>query len=212
MWNNAGSMWHEWQCFVSKGYSVLATNPQGSSGYGEEFAQRITAKWGVDDARDLIVAVDSIADRIDTTKMYVLGGSYAGFQTANLISRDHRFKAAVAQRGVFDLITFGLNTDIPMWAIDEWAGGPWDKLQHLWEHSPVGRAKEIKTPLMILHSENDFRVAISQAEELFAALKLDNKEAVFVRYPRDGHELSRSGEPLHVIDRLEKMIDWFEDH
>jgi dipeptidyl aminopeptidase/acylaminoacyl peptidase len=212
MWNNAGTMWHEHQCYLSEGYSVLALNPIGSQGYGEEYSQIITAKWGIDDARDLLLAVDQISDRIDTDRLYTSGGSYAGFQVANLIARDHRFKAAVSQRGVYDLVTFGLNTDIPLFAQWEWQGTPWDKLEYLWEHSPVGRAQDIETPLMIIHSENDFRVAISQAEELFAALKLQDKEAVFVRYPRDGHELSRSGEPLHVIDRLEKMIDWFNSH
>lgn len=212
MWNNAGTMWHEWQVTLARGYSVLALNPIGSQGYGQDYAQVITAKWGVDDARDLIQAVDHFADRVDMDRLYITGGSYAGFQTANIISRDDRFKAACAQRGVYDLVTFGLNTDIPLWATWEWEGTPWERLQHLWDHSPVGRAKHINTPLLIIHAENDFRVAISQAEELFAALKLDNKEAVLVRYPRDGHELSRSGEPLHVVDRIERMLDWFDMH
>jgi len=212
MWNNAGTMWHEWQCFLSAGYSVLATNPQGSSGYGEKITQRIVGNWGVDDSRDLMLAVDAIADRVDTNQLYVLGGSYAGFQTANVITRDHRFRAAAAQRGVFDLGTFALNTDIPVWAMAEFIGGPWENLEHLWKLSPVGRVQEIQTPLLIIAGENDFRVAISQSEELFGAMRYFNKEAVFVRYPRDGHELSRSGEPLHIIDRIERMIDWFEKH
>ncbi len=212
MWNNAGTMWHEWQCFLSAGYSVLATNPQGSSGYGESITKRIVGNWGVDDSRDLMLAVDAVLDRVDKDHLYVLGGSYAGFQTANIITRDHRFRAAVAQRGVFDLVTFSLNTDIPIWGMAEFKGGPWENLEHLWKLSPVGRVKEIQTPLLIIAGENDFRVAISQSEELFGAMKLQNKEVVFVRYPRDGHELSRSGEPLHIIDRIERMIRWFEDH
>jgi len=85
-------------------------------------------------------------------------------------------------------------------------------LQELWDKSPLGRAREIKTPLLLIHSENDFRVPISEAESLFAALKLQDKEVVLVRYPRDGHELSRSGEPLHVVDRIERMLEWFESH
>ncbi|MHA2248795.1 MAG: S9 family peptidase [Candidatus Kariarchaeaceae archaeon] len=216
MWNPAGTMWHEWQCFLSKGYSILAMNPIGSGGYGEKFSQAITEKWGVDDARDLLAGVDHFINRVDPERLYITGGSYAGFQTANIITRDHRFKAACAQRGVYDLLTFWSGTDIPLFAFWEWNRyyEKWSKedLWYLWEHSPYGRAKEIQTPLMIIHSENDFRVAISQAEELFAALKIQDKEAVLVRYPRDGHELSRSGEPLHVIDRLERMIDWFDTH
>ena len=128
-------------------------------------------------------------------------GSYAGFQVANIISRDHRFKAACAQRGVYNLVTFCASTDIPMFAIDEMKGEVWDNLNEVFALSPVGRAKEIKTPLLMIHSENDYRVPIAQAEELFGALKIHNKEVELVRYPRDGHELSRSGEPDHEARR-----------
>jgi len=147
--------------------------------------------------------------------LYITGGSYAGFQTANIIAKDNRFKAACSQRGVYNVLNFWMATDIPAWATYTWN---WSfenmdyDLEHLWKHSPTGQAKHIQTPLLIIHSENDFRVQISQAEELFGALKMQGKEAVLVRYPRDGHELSRSGEPLHVIDRLDRMMDWFETH
>ncbi|MHA2091080.1 MAG: S9 family peptidase [Candidatus Kariarchaeaceae archaeon] len=214
MWNNAGSMWHEWQCSISAGYSILAMNPIGSGGYGEEYMKSIRASWGINDARDLLTAVDHVLDRVDPERLYITGGSYAGFQTANIISRDHRFKAACAQRGVFDLTTFWMVTDIPLWYAFEWEGDVWQEGQHakLWEHSPVARAPHIQTPLLIIHSENDFRVGISQAEELFAALRIQDKEAVLVRYPREGHELSRGGEALHIIDRLHRMLDWFDKH
>ncbi len=218
MWNPAGSMWHEWQCCVNAGYSVLAMNPIGSGGYGEKFSQIITSKWGKNDARDLLAAVDHFVKNgyLDSSRLYITGGSYAGFQTANIISRDHRFKAACAQRGVYDLLTFWAGTDIAQMAFWEWERHfkDWDKddLWYLWQHSPFGRANHIQTPLMIIHSENDYRVAISQAEELFAALKIQDKEAILIRYPNDGHELSRSGEPLHVVDRLERMLKWFDDH
>lgn len=215
MWINAGSMWHEWQSQVANGYSVLAMNPIGSGGYGEKFAQLINSKWGDEDARDLLAAVDHFSDRVNTNRLYMTGGSYAGFQTANIVAKDHRFKAACSQRGVYNVLNFWMATDIPAWATYTWA---WSfkqmdyDLEHLWKHSPTGQAMNIQTPLLIIHSENDFRVQISQAEELFGALKMQEKEAVLVRYPRDGHELSRSGEPLHVIDRLDRMMDWFETH
>ncbi|MCE7736927.1 MAG: S9 family peptidase [Candidatus Heimdallarchaeota archaeon] len=215
MWNNAGTMWHEWQSQVANGFSVLAMNPIGSAGYGEKFAQLINSKWGDEDARDLLVAVDHFADRVDTNRLYITGGSYAGFQTVNIIAKDHRFKGACSQRGVYNVLNFWMATDIPAWATYTW---DWSfetmdyDIEHLWKHSPTGQAKNIQTPLLIIHSENDYRVQISQAEELFGALKMQEKDAVLVRYPRDGHELSRSGEPLHVIDRLNRMIDWFETH
>ncbi len=213
MWTNAGSMWHEWQMSISRGYSVLAVNPIGSQGYGQQFSQVITARWGIDDARDLLQSVDHFIDRVDADRLYTTGGSYAGFQVANLIARDQRFKAACAQRGVYNLISFWSTTDIPFFGFWEMGGKtPWTDLQLFWDISPVSRAENINTPLLLIHSENDFRVSIGQAEELFASLKKDDKEVTFVRYPRDGHELSRSGEPEHVVDRLNRMLDFFDSH
>jgi dipeptidyl aminopeptidase/acylaminoacyl peptidase len=212
MWNNAGSMWHEWQVTLSRGYSVLAMNPIGSGGYGEKFSQLITSKWGLEDARDLLRGVDHFIDRVNPDRLYTTGGSYAGFQVANLISRDHRFNAGCAQRGVYNMANFWASTDIPFFSIFEMQGEVWDNLNEVFALSPVGRAKEIKTPLLIIHSENDYRVPISQAEEFFGALKIHNKEVEFVRYPREGHELSRSGEPEHVVDRLTRMIDFFDKY
>ncbi|MCH8906085.1 MAG: S9 family peptidase [Candidatus Heimdallarchaeota archaeon] len=212
MWNNAGTMWHEWQTQVAAGYSVLAMNPIGSSGYGEQFAQLITSKWGEADARDLLSAVDHLIDRVNPDRLYITGGSYAGYQTANVIAIDHRFKAACAQRGVYNLISFWSTTDIPKFEEFEWEGDVWERYDLLWHHSPISKAKSVQTPLLIIHGENDFRVNVEQAEELFAAYKKLGKEVLFVRYPRDGHELSRSGEPLHVIDRINRMNDWFDRH
>ncbi|MHA2274432.1 MAG: S9 family peptidase [Candidatus Kariarchaeaceae archaeon] len=214
MWNNAGTMWFEWQCTLSGGYSILAMNPIGSGGYGEKYAAEIKSSWGINDARDLLAGVDHVINEVDPERLYITGGSYAGFQTANIISRDHRFKAGCAQRGVYNLVTFSMVTDIPVWASHAWEGSVWDDdmIEKLWKHSPVARAPFVNTPLLIIHSENDFRVGISQAEELFNALKMYKKEAVFVRYPRDGHDLSREGEALHIIDRLERMLHWFDDH
>ncbi|MCY3410211.1 MAG: S9 family peptidase [Candidatus Heimdallarchaeota archaeon] len=212
MWNNSGSMWHEWQVTVASGYSVLALNPIGSGGYGEDFARIITAKWGVDDARDLLQAVDHFLPRIDKNNLFITGGSYAGFQVANIIGRDNRFKAACAQRGVYNLSTFWTTTDIPIWGLWEMESNPWEKLDLFWQLSPISRVKQIETPLLIIHSENDYRVAISQAEELFVSMKYFGKDVEFVRYPRDGHELSRSGEPDHVLDRLERMISFFDKY
>lgn len=216
MWTDGGTMMHEWQCLASAGYSVLAINPIGSQGYGENFSQLIIPrKWGLDDARDLLHAVDTITTRIDKDRMYITGGSYAGFQTVNIISRDHRFKAAVAQRGVYTFTNFGYVTDISRWFGYQMGGTPNDdseKLNELWSLSPLGRSNLIETPLLIIHAENDFRVPISEAEALFTSLKLQNKEVIFIRYPRDGHELSRSGEPDHVVDRIERIISWFNEH
>ncbi|MHA2251789.1 MAG: S9 family peptidase, partial [Candidatus Kariarchaeaceae archaeon] len=171
MWNNAGSMWHEWQSQVAAGYSVLALNPIGSDGYGEDFLRKISARWGIEDARDCLHAVDQIThqNKVDVNRMYVTGGSFAGFQVANIITKDHRFKAACAQRGVYDMLTIDAGADLANFAEQEYSGDMWENFKLLWEHSPVSQVKNIQTPLLIIHSENDFRAAISQAEMLFSA-------------------------------------------
>lgn len=214
MWTNAGSMWLEWQSQVAAGYSVLALNPVGSDGYGEDYLRQIVAEWGVKDGRDELKAIDYIVENksIDNDRLYVTGGSYAGYQVAHLISIDQRFKAACAQRGVYNLITLDAGTDIPNFNEYEYFGpGPKD-VKKLWEHSPISRADSMKTPLLLIHSEYDYRVSVGQAEELFLALRSRGVEVEFVRYPDEGHELSRSGTPRRLIDRLDRMMKWFEDH
>ncbi|MCE7737496.1 MAG: S9 family peptidase [Candidatus Heimdallarchaeota archaeon] len=214
MWNNAGSMWHEWQSQVSAGYSVIALNPVGSDGYGEEFLRVISGKWGIDDARDLLQAIDHFVEKgqIDPERLYMTGGSYAGYQVANMITTDHRFKAACAQRGVYNLMNLDAGSDLSKFPDLEYTGDVWSTRDLLWDHSPVSKARDIQTPLLIIHSENDYRVNIAQAEELFHLMRSNGKEVTFVRYPSEGHELSRSGKPIHVIDRLQRMITWFKDH
>ncbi|MHA2504636.1 MAG: alpha/beta hydrolase family protein, partial [Candidatus Kariarchaeaceae archaeon] len=93
-----------------------------------------------------------------------------------------------------------------------YTGDEWDQRDKLWADSPVSKVKDVKTPLLIIHSENDFRVPIAQADEFYAGLKTFGKTVKYVRYPRDGHELSRSGEPIHLMDRLTKMMDWFAEY
>jgi dipeptidyl aminopeptidase/acylaminoacyl peptidase len=213
MWDSA-AMWFEWQTQVAEGYSVLAMNPVGSDGYGEEFLRVICGNWGKVDARDLLAAIDYLAEqgKIDTENLFIGGGSYAGFQTANIIGIDHRFKAACAQRGVFNLSSLDAGGDIvrfdELWYLDTEEK---DVLK-LWNDSPISKVKEVNTPLLIIHSEQDYRVPIHQADHYFTELKRHNKEVLFVRYPREGHELSRSGEPKHIIDRLERIINWFNKY
>lgn len=215
MWGpSTMSMWHEWQCLAARGYVVFFCNPRGSSGYGHALRDAIHGRWGEADMPDLMAGVDYVVSQgyIDTTRMAVTGGSYGGFMTAWVVGHDQRFAAAVSQRGVYHLTSFFGTSDIPELIEREFDARPWENYEHLWKHSPLAYVDEIKTPLLLIHSECDFRVPIPDAEHLFLMLRWLNRDVEFVRYPRDGHELSRSGEPKHRVDRLNRILDWFDKH
>jgi dipeptidyl aminopeptidase/acylaminoacyl peptidase len=213
MWSrHEPTMWHEWQVQAARGYVVVACNPRGSDGYGQEFRAALLRRWGDADLPDLLAAVDHAVAQgyVDADRMVITGGSYGGFMTAWAIGHDTRFKAAVAQRGVYDLIGFYGTSDVPLLVEWEFARAPWEDPQLLWHYSPLAYVERIHTPLLLLHSENDFRAPIPAAEGLFVALRRLGREVEMVRYPRDGHELSRSGEPKHRVDRLERIVGWFD--
>ena len=216
MWGPATrSMWHEFQTMASAGYAVFYCNPRGSDGYGNAFWHANRGDWGDGPMRDVLRGVDFVVARgyVDRKRMYLTGGSYAGYLTAWIIGKDHRFAAACAQRGVYNLLSMRNTTDVPFFN-DREAGGitPWDDPQALWRMSPIALAPQMRTPLLIEHSEQDYRVPIEQAEQLFQALRLQRKEVVFIRWPREGHDLSRSGEPRHRVERIQRMIEWFNAH
>ena len=145
--------------------------------------------------------------------MAITGGSYGGYMTAWIIGHSDRFKAAVAQRGVYNISSFYGTSDVPLLMSNEFDAEPWDDHDVYWDNSPLKYAARITTPLLLIHSENDFRVPIEQAEQLFAWVRRATDTPVhFLRYPREGHELSRSGEPGHRISRLTEMVDWFDKY
>jgi dipeptidyl aminopeptidase/acylaminoacyl peptidase len=213
MWSrHEPTMWHEWHVLAARGYVVFACNPRGSDGYGRDFRAALLRRWGEADLPDLLAGVEAVVAKgyVDPERLVVAGGSYGGFMTAWVIGHDDRFKAAVAQRGVYDLSSFYSTSDIPLLTEWEFASAPWEDPQLLWRYSPLAHAENIHTPLLLIHSENDFRAPIPAAEGLFVALRRLEREVELVRYPRDGHELSRSGEPKHRVDRLQRIGDWFD--
>lgn len=216
MWGpSARTMWHEWQLHAAEGYVVFYANPRGADGYGEAFRFALHADWGEVAFDDLMAGVDALLEEgfVDETRMAVTGGSYGGYMTAWMVGHTDRFKAAVTQRGVYNLVSFYGTSDIPMFIPDEYDTEPWEDPQKLWEHSPLAYAHHVKTPLLIIHSENDFRVPIEQAEQLFAFIRRSTDTPVkLIRFPRDGHELSRSGEPKHRARRLTEMVAWFDQY
>lgn len=213
MWSNSEtSMWHEWQLHASRGYVVFFCNPRGGDGYGEAFQRALHANWGYVAMEDVMAGVDILIERglVDEGRMAVTGGSYGGYMTAWIIGHTDRFAAAVSQRGVYNLMSFYGTSDIPMLISNEYDAEPWENADLLWQHSPLAYAHHIKTPLLIIHAERDFRVPIEQAEQLFAYVRRSGGTVKMLRYPREGHELSRSGEPEHRISRLTAMVDWFD--
>jgi dipeptidyl aminopeptidase/acylaminoacyl peptidase len=215
MWGpSTMTMWHEWQCLAARGYVVFYCNPRGSDGYGYAFRDAIHGRWGETDMPDILAGVDYVVSQgyIDTARMAVTGGSYGGFMTGWIVGHDQRFAAAVSQRGVYHLTSFFGTSDIPELIEGEFDAWPWEAYERLWRHSPLAYVNGIKTPLLIIHSERDFRAPIPDAEHLFVMLRWLKREVEFVRYPREGHELSRSGKPRHRVDRLDRIIGWFDKY
>ena len=207
------SMWHEWQFHAARGYAVFYCNPHGSGGYGEAFERKLHAAWGPVAMDDIMAGVDVFLGLgfADGERMAITGGSYGGYMTAWIITHSDRFKSAVSQRGVYNISSFYGTSDVPLLMSNEFDAEPWDDHDVYWDNSPLKYAARIKTPLLLIHSENDFRVPIEQAEQLFAWVRRATDTPVkMLRYPREGHELSRSGEPGHRISRLTEMIDWFD--
>ena len=213
MWGaSTQSMWHEWQYHAACGYAVFYCNPRGAAGYGEAFQMALHSAWGDVAYPDLMAGVDAVIEQgfVDTNRLAVTGGSYGGYMTAWIVGHTDRFATAVSQRGVYNLMSFYGATDIPLFLVDQYEATPTQDPTRLWQQSPLAYADNITTPLLIIHSENDFRVPITDADQLFAYIKLRGGEVKYVRFPRDGHELSRSGEPAHRLSRLQHMMDWFD--
>lgn len=216
MWGPGSfSMWHEWQLCCAWGYGVVYSNPRGSSGYGYAHQKGNFQDWGVGPGGDVLAALDAAVedhDWIDPERLLVTGGSYAGYLTAWVLAHDDRFRAGVAQRGVYDLATFFGEGNA--WRLVEWSFGglPWDPEVRamLDEQSPFTHAASIETPFLVMHGSNDLRTGVSQSEMLYRALKTLGRDVEYVRYPGAGHDLSRTGDPEQRVDRLLRIVEFFE--
>lgn len=198
------------QVYAARGYGVLYLNPRGSSGYGQKFSDGTLNEWGGRDYRDLMAGVDEALRRnpwIDGNRLVVTGGSYGGFMTNWIITQTPRFRAAVAAASVSNLISFYATSLYQDLVHAEFGGFPWDNFDLLWQWSPLRYVRQVQTPTLFIHGEQDNDVHITQAEEMYMALKRLGVETVFVRYPREGHGLR---EPKHRVDALERTIAWFD--
>jgi dipeptidyl aminopeptidase/acylaminoacyl peptidase len=204
----------EFQVQAGAGYAVLYTNPRGSQGYGEAFTRAVVGDWGGGDAADVLAGLDEALGRydwIDPARLGLLGGSYGGFLTSWIVGHSTRFRAACSERAVNSHVTMFGSSDIGhLFNVGELGGVlPWENMAKYLERSPLTYAKDITTPLLIIHSEDDLRCPIGEAEQLFMALKTLRRDVVFVRFPDENHELSRSGKPRHRLERFRIILDWF---
>lgn len=198
------------QVYAASGYAVLFLNPRGSSGYGQKFSDGTLNEWGGGDYKDLMAGVDEALRKyswIDQNRLGVTGGSYGGFMTNWIITQTPRFKAAVAAASLSNLISFYSTSLYQDLIHAEFGGFPWDNYEQLWLWSPLRYVKQAQTPTLFIHGEQDNDVHITQAEEMYTALKRRGVESVLVRYPREGHGLR---EPKHRVDALERTLAWFD--
>ncbi|GAC1347909.1 MAG: S9 family peptidase [Ktedonobacteraceae bacterium] len=206
---------HEMQMLAASGYVVLYTNPRGSTGYGRDFALAVRGAWGVKDSLDIMAGVDALLQKgyIDEQRLAVIGGSYGGFMTNWLVGHTDRFKVAVTDRSVVNRSSFFGSSHIGWdFADDDLETTPWDDPELYQRMSPITYVKDMHTPLLIIHSEKDYRCSIEQSEELFAALKYLGREVLFVRFEDQSHGLSRGGHPHSRLERLRHIKNWFEKH
>lgn len=208
------SMWHEFQYYASKGYAVVYGNPRGSGGYGVDFLRANVNDWGAGPTSDVLTYLTKAGAGgfIDTSKLAVTGGSYAGYLVAWIIAHDQRFKAACAQRGVYELGTFFGEGNAWRLVPNYFGGYPWEaKAKPILEReSPINYVDKIKTPFIIFHGENDLRTGVIQSEMLYKSLKVLGRTVEYVRHPGGTHELTRSGNNRQRIDQMLRTLEFFD--
>ncbi len=203
----------EWQILAGTGISVLACNPRGSEGYGEAFNRANLGDWGDGPMTDVLAGVDqAIEDGLaDPDRLGVTGGSYGGYLTNWIVGHTRRFRAALTCRSVADMRSLFLTGDISggEWAKVEFGRYPWEDPEYFDVISPLHYATEIRTPLLIQHSERDIRTTVGQAETLFTVLRSLRRPVRLMRVPDESHELTRSGTPFRRAESLAQVRDWF---
>ena len=203
----------ELQLYAAAGYVVLYTNPRGSTGYGQDFANLIHHNYPSQDYDDLISGVDAVIDKgyIDDQKLYVTGGSGGGVLSAWIIGKTNRFKAAVVVKPVINWTSFVLHADSPAYFTKYWfADMPWENPQSYHARSPLSLVGNVTTPTMVMTGEQDFRTPISESEQFYTALKLRKVESSFVRIPGASHGIA--ARPSNLIAKVSAILAWFEKH
>ncbi len=209
---------HEMQYWAHQGYYVIYCNPRGSGGRGDEFADARREKMAVQPFNDLMLFVDNCLEQypnIDESELMVTGGSYGGYMTNWIVGQTKRFKAAASQRSISNWLSQTFETDVANVSFKRFeyeAQNIWDFVEEMWELSPIKHAPSVETPLMLLHSLEDYRCPASQAIQFYNALKILNKETKLLLFRNENHELSRSGKPSNRVARLASITEWFDLH
>jgi len=209
------TFFHEMQALAAAGYGVIMLNPRGGSGYGQDFVASILDNYGDEDYQDLLKGTDYVLDNhpeIDEDAVYVAGGSYGGFMTNWMVTHTDRFRAAVTQRSISNWISFYGTSDIGPAFVEFQLGRDLSNHEALWEMSPIAHAENANTPLLVIHGEEDLRCPQEQGEQMYIAMKKQRVETRFVTFPKSSHGLSRNGLPNLRMERLDEIVNWFEEH
>jgi dipeptidyl aminopeptidase/acylaminoacyl peptidase len=201
-------LFDEVQVYVDAGYAVVFCNPRGSAGYGRAHGRAIRQAMGTVDLHDVLDFFDGALDTfvdLDRDRIGILGGSYGGYLTAWAIAHDHRFRAAVVERGYLDPTAFVGSSDIGWFFPLEYNGTDLDAVR---AQSPQAVAHQVTTPTLVIHSQDDLRCPIGQAETWYATVRLAGTAAELLVFPGENHELSRSGRPRHRLQRFEAILEW----
>jgi dipeptidyl aminopeptidase/acylaminoacyl peptidase len=199
----------EAQLYRAAGYAVVMANPRGSSGYGEAHARAIVGDIGNLDRQDLMALLQVALqdERLDRNRLGVVGGSYGGFMTSWLISHSDIFRVAISDRAVNAWDSFWASSDIGFYFAEAYCGTGMERLRQC---SPAHRTDHIRTPTLIIHSEEDWCVPLEQGQRMYVPLKLQGVPTEMLVFPGEGHELSRSGLPSHRIARSEAILEWLQ--
>jgi dipeptidyl aminopeptidase/acylaminoacyl peptidase len=209
------TFFHEMQWMAAKGYVVLYPNPRGSSSYGQEFGNVIQYRYPGDDYKDLMAGVDALVKRgaADPKRLGVTGGSGGGVLTNWTVTQTDRFAAAVSQRSISDWAGWWYTADFTLFTPKWFRGAPFEQPADFAARSAITHVARVKTPLMLIEGEADWRTPASGGgEQMFRALKYLKKPTVMVRFPEESHELSRSGRPWHRVERLQHVVGWFDKY
>lgn len=202
----------EAQAYAAAGYAVVQCNPRGSQGYGRAHGLAIKERMGTVDMQDVLTFLDgAIAEfpELDGGRVGILGGSYGGYLTAWTIAHEHRFAAAIVERGYLDPLAFIGTSDIGWFFSEEYVGRD---PEHALTQSPQAVVGQVRTPTLVIHSEEDWRCPPDQAQRYFASLRRAGVETEMLLFPGENHELSRSGTPWHRRERFEAILDWFQSY
>ncbi|MCD8572759.1 MAG: prolyl oligopeptidase family serine peptidase, partial [Bacteroides graminisolvens] len=201
------------QKLSAEGYGVILLNPRGGNGYGQDFVASILGDYGNKDYEDLMLGTDYVLEQhpeIDQSNVYVAGGSYGGFMTNWIVGHTDRFKAAVTQRCISNWVSFYGTSDVGAFFVEFQLKRDVTQMEDLWKMSPLAYTQNIKTPLLVIHGQEDLRCPQEQGEQMYTAMKKQGVKTKLVLFPKSSHGLSRAGLPNLRIERLNEISNWMK--